>query len=116
MDSNGKPTLLVPNIDPLTPKERGKSLQRVEYDQTGTHLQHAGELGITLPPSFDMHAYLKMNKADRLAYANTHVSPETIIAYQNAIANSMVPQKNSILMIFQKDLLFMKNFLFSCFR
>ncbi len=89
-DSNGNPTLLVPNID-STRTMPGRSLNRVEYDQTASHLQHAPDYGIQLPPDFDMVKYKDLSKADKIAYAKQRVSPETIISYQNAIGMSMNP-------------------------
>lgn len=90
-DSNGNPTILVPNID-TTRTMPGRSLNRVEYDQTASHLHHAPDYGIQLPPDFDLVKYKALlTKADKIAYAKQHVSPETIISYQNAIGMSMNP-------------------------
>ena len=90
-DSNGNPTLLVPNID-STRTLKGRSFNRVEYDQTASHLYHAPDYGIQLPPDFDMVTYNALpTKADKIQYAKQHVSPETIIAYQNALGMSMIP-------------------------
>ena len=70
----------------------GRSLNRVEYDQTASHLHHAPEYSIQLPPDFDMVKYNALQtKAEKIQYAKQHVSPETIIAYQNAIGMSMSP-------------------------
>ena len=91
MDSNNNPTLLVPNID-VTRLKRGQTFTRIEYDQTATHLHHIPELGIELPPGFDLQKYKNMNNKDRIAYAKEHVPQETIISYQNAIGLSMTPQ------------------------
>ena len=91
MDSNNNPTLLVPNID-VTRLKRGQTFNRIEYDQTATHLHHAPEFGIELPPGFDLQNYRNMNKNDRIAYVKEHVPQETIISYQNAIGLSMTPQ------------------------
>ena len=90
-DSNDNPTLLVPNID-TTRTMPGRSLNRVEYDQTASHLHHAPDYGIQLPPDFDMVTYNALpTKDDKIQYAKQHVSPETIITYQNAIGMSMNP-------------------------
>lgn len=53
LDSNGNPTLLIPNID-STRIEKGRTFNKVEYDQTASHLHHAPEFGIVLPSGFDM--------------------------------------------------------------
>ena len=89
-DSNGNPILLVPNID-TTRTMPGRSLNRVEYDQRASHLHHAPDYGIQLPPDFDMVKYKDLSKADKIAYAKQRVSPEIIISYQNAIGISMNP-------------------------
>ena len=90
-DSNGNPTLLVPNIDP-TRTMRGRTFNGIEYDQTASHLHHVPDFGIQLPPGFDMAKYNALpTKADKIQYAKQHVPPETIIAYQNAIGVSMTP-------------------------
>lgn len=89
-DSNGNPILLVPNIDTTRTMPK-RSLNRVEYDQTASHLHHAPDYGIQLPPDFNMATYKALNKADKIQYAKQHVSPETIIAYQNVIGMSMNP-------------------------
>ena len=90
-DSNNNPTLFVPNID-TTRTMPGRSLNRVEYDQTASHLYHAPDYGIQLPPDFNMVTYNALpTKADKIQYAKQHVSPEIIIAYQNAIGMSMNP-------------------------
>ena len=52
-DANGNPTLLVPNIDP-TRTDKRRSLDRVEYDRTASHLHHAPEMGIQLPKNFNL--------------------------------------------------------------
>ena len=87
-DSNGNPTLLVPNMD-STRKDKGRSFNRVEYDQTASHLKHAHELGIRLPKDFDLKAYNDMSKSDRIRYAKENVPRETIISLQNAFALAM---------------------------
>lgn len=89
-DSNGNPILLVPNIDTTRTMPK-RSFNRVEYDQTASHLHHAPDYGIQLPPNFDMATYKALNKADKIQYAKQHVSPETIITYQNVIGMSMNP-------------------------
>ena len=89
-DLNRNPTLLVPNID-STRTIKGRSFNRVEYDQTASHLQHAPEFGIVLPSGFDMNKYQKMSKADKIAYAKAKVPREILITYQNSIGMSMNP-------------------------
>ena len=50
-DSNGNPTLLVPNAA----KDRtNRDYIRVEFDQTASHIHHAPDLGISLPANFCM--------------------------------------------------------------
>lgn len=87
-DSNGNPTLLIPNID-LTLAVR--SFNKVEYDQTASHLHHAPEMGIPLPKNFDLQKYKLMSKSEKINYAKQNVSKETIIFYQNAIGMAMNP-------------------------
>ncbi len=90
-DKNGNPTLLIPNID-STRTMPGRTFNRVEYEQTLSHLHHAPELGVTLPPTFDMNKYNDLpTKADKIQYGKTHLSPETIISYQNKIGHVMSP-------------------------
>ena len=78
--------------------ERGRTRNRVEYDQTMTHLHHAPELGVTLPPNFDTTTYQKMDNKARIAYAKQRVSPDTIITYQNKIGLAMSPQFGTLTM------------------
>jgi hypothetical protein len=67
-DANGNPTLLVPNMD-STRTMPGRTFNRVEYDQTLSHLQHLPEFGIQLPTSFDMGIYKNLpTKADKIQY------------------------------------------------
>jgi hypothetical protein len=89
-DSNGNPTLLVPNID-STLTVKGRSLNRVEYDQTASHLYHALEMGIQLPKSFDLEKYKSMPKPEKIKYAKENVTRETIISFQNACAMAISP-------------------------
>ena len=89
-DSNGNPTLLVPNID-STRKDKGRSLNRVEYDQTASHLHHASEMGIQLPKNFNLKKYELMSKLKKIKYAKKNVPRETIIFFQNACAMAMSP-------------------------
>jgi hypothetical protein len=89
-DSNGNPTLLVPNIDSIRTLPR-RTFNRVEYDQTASHLHHANDFGIQLPTSFDMEKYMLMKKQDKIQYAKQNVSKETIISYQNAIGMAINP-------------------------
>ena len=64
---------------------------RVEYDQTASHIHHAPELGVSLPPNFDMNTYKKLDRAGKIAYAKKNLPRGTIIAYQNEIGKSMSP-------------------------
>jgi len=89
-DSNGNPTLLVPNID-STRTDKGRSLNRVEYDQTASHLHHAPEMGIQLPKNFNLEKYKSMSKPEKIKYAKENVPRETIISFQNACAMAMSP-------------------------
>jgi len=69
-DSNGNPTLLVPN----TAKARTKrDYTRVEYEQTASHIHHAPDLGISLPANFDMAKYNKLDRAGKIAYAKENL-------------------------------------------
>ena len=90
-DSNGNPTLLVPNID-STRTDKGRSLNRVEYDQTASHLQHAPEMGIQLPKNFNLETYKSMAKPEKIKYAKKNVPRETIISFQNACAMAISPK------------------------
>lgn len=87
-DSNGNPALLVPNQDSTS---NIRKFNRVEYDQVASHLNHAKEFGVPMPPDFDMVKYQSLSKSDRIEYAKKHLSPGTIISYQNAIGRSMKP-------------------------
>jgi hypothetical protein len=85
-DSNGNPTLLVPNPS----KDRTKrEYNRVEFEQTASHIHHAPDLGIQLPGDFDMSHYKSLNRADRIEYAKQKLPRESIINYQNEIGKSM---------------------------
>ena len=87
-DSNGNPTLLVPNAAKARTKQ---DYIRVEYDQTASHIHHAPDLGISLPANFDMTKYNNLDRAGKIAYAKEILPQEIIIAYQNEIAKSMSP-------------------------
>ena len=89
-DSNGNPTLLVPNID-STRTVKGRSFNRVEYDQTASHLHHASEMGIQLPKNFDLEKYKSMSKPEKIKYAKENVPRETIISFQNVCAGAISP-------------------------
>lgn len=90
-DGKGNPTLLVPNMD-STRTMPGRTFNRVEYDQTLSHLHHLPELGMELPPGFDMGVYKNLStKAAKIEYGKKHLSPETIISYQNTIGLRMSP-------------------------
>jgi hypothetical protein len=65
-DSNGNPTLLVPNLGKARTK---RNYHRVEFDQTVSHMHHAPDLNIPLPSDFDMVHYMNLNRADRIDYA-----------------------------------------------
>ena len=87
-DSNGNPTLLIPNTGRLRKK---RTYTKVEFDQTAVHMHHASDFDIQLPPGFDMAKYKSLDRAGRLDYVNQKVPRETIINYQNAIGRSMCP-------------------------
>jgi len=87
-DSNGDPTLLVPNPAKARTK---REYNRVEFDQTASHMHHAADLNISLPSDFDMAHYRNLNRVDRINYAKQKLSRETIINYQNEIGKSMSP-------------------------
>jgi len=87
-DSNGNPTLLIPNVGRFRQR---RPFTRVEYDQTASHIHHAPDFNIALPANFDMKKYIRMSRADRIAYANQMLTRETIINYQNEIGKSMCP-------------------------
>lgn len=90
-DSNGNPSLLIPNID-STRKMKGKAFNRIEYDQTASHLHHANDFGIQLPQDFDMSKYAALpTKSDKIQYGKQHVPPEIIISYQNSMGLAMTP-------------------------
>ena len=55
-------------------------------------MHHANEFGIQLPQNFDMSKYNALpTKFDKIQYVKQHVSPETIISYQNAMGLAMMP-------------------------
>lgn len=85
-DSNGNPTLLIPNTGRLRKK---RTHTKVEFDQTAVHIHHAPDFGISLPAKFDMNKYLSLDRAGRLDYANKSLPRETIINYQNEIGKSL---------------------------
>src|SRR6056300_107 len=90
-DSNGNPSLLIPNMD-STHNTKGRAFNRIEYDQAASHLHHANEFGIQLSQDFDMSKYNALpTKFDKIQYAKQHVSPEIIISYQNAMGLAMKP-------------------------
>lgn len=90
-DKNGNPNFLVRFFDKALDRER---IGVVNFDQSCTHLQHAGELGVRMPAFFEdpatKKAYINMSKPERLAYARKNIPVEYIIEYQNAIGNAMV--------------------------
>ena len=95
-DSNGDPTLLVPN---QSQTRRRRPYTSIKFDHTAAHIHHAPELGILLPSNFDMAEYIKRDRAGRIAYAKEMLPRETIIAYQNALGKAMSPlfgQKKTI--------------------
>ena len=87
-DSNGNPTLLVPNPGKARTK---RNYHRVEFDQTASHMHHAPDLNIPLPSDFDMVHYKNLNRADKIDYAKQKLPRETIINYQNEIGKSISP-------------------------
>ena len=87
-DSNGNPTLLIPNTGRLRKK---RTYTKVEYDQTAAHMHHASDLDIQLPSDFNMAKYESLDRAGRLDYVNQNVPREIVINYQNAIGQSMCP-------------------------
>lgn len=90
-DANNNPILLVPNMD-STRILPGRTFNRVDYDQTLTHLHHLPDFDLQLPPSFDLNIYNDLpRKADKIEYGKKHLSPETIISYQNKLGLSMSP-------------------------
>jgi len=79
LDENGNQTLYIPNIDSTKKTMRGRDFNRVEYDQTCSHMHHAPDHGIPLPANFDMAAYKSMNKAQKIAYVKKNVPRRDII-------------------------------------
>ena len=87
-DSNGNPTLLVPNPGKARTK---RDYIRVEFEQTASHMHHAQDFNIPLPSDFNMSHYMSLDRAGRIDYAKQKLSQETIINYQNEIGKSMSP-------------------------
>lgn len=88
-DSNGHPSLLIPNIDS---NHNRRPFNQIKYDQAASHLHRANEFGIQLPQSFDMFKYNALpTKFDKIKYAKQYVSPEIIISYQNGIGLAIKP-------------------------
>ena len=87
-DSNGNPTLLVPNPGKVRTK---RNYNRVEFEQTASHIHHAPDFNIPLPSDFDMSHYMNLDRAGRIDYAKQKLSREIIISYQNEIGKSMSP-------------------------
>ena len=87
-DSNGNPTLLVPNPGKARTK---RNYNRVEFEQTASHMHHAPDFNIPLPSDFDMSHYMNLDRAGRIDYAKQKLSREIIISYQNEIGKSMSP-------------------------
>ena len=87
-DSNGNPTLLVPNAAKARTK---RDYNRVYFDQSASHMHHSPDFDISLPADFDMNKYKSLDRAGRIAYAKEKLPRETIINYQNEIAKSMSP-------------------------
>lgn len=95
-DQNGNPILLVPNVN----KDRvvsGRSFNRVEYDQSASHLHHATELNVRMPSSFDPETFRDMKKKDRILWAKQNIPYETIIEFQNAQAKAMQPSTGLVI-------------------
>jgi len=87
-DSNGNPTLLFPNPGKARTK---RNYNRVEFEQTASHMHNAPSFNIPLPSDFDMSHYMRLDRAGRIDYAKQKLSRETIINYQNEIGKSMSP-------------------------
>lgn len=87
-DSNGDPTLLVPNPGKARTK---RNYNRVEFEQTASHMHHAPDFNVPLPSDFDMSHYMNLDRAGRIDYAKQKFSRESIISYQNEIGKSMCP-------------------------
>ena len=87
-DSNGNPTLLVLNPGKAYTK---RNYNRVEFEQTASHMHHAPDFNIPLPSDFDTSHYMNLERAGRIDYANQKLSREIIISYQNEIGKSMSP-------------------------
>ena len=87
-DSNGNPTLLVPNIGRARNK---RDYTKIDFDQTASHIHHAPDFGIVFPQGFDMAKYQGLDRAGRIEYTKQKLPRETIINYQNEIGKSMSP-------------------------
>ena len=88
IDSNGNPTLLIPNLDSTS----DLPFHRVEFDQAASHLHHVEDYGIQLPASFDMDRYNNLpTKFDKIDYAKKNLPRDIIISYQNSMGLSMIP-------------------------
>ena len=81
--------MLVPNPAKARTK---RDYNRVEFDQTASHMHHAADFNISLPSDFDMAHYRSLERADKINYAKQKLSPETIVHYQNEIGKSMSPR------------------------
>jgi hypothetical protein len=89
LDENGNPILFVPNLDSTSKTMKNRKFNRVDYDQTASHMHHAPDHGIQLPADFDMRAYEQKDKAGKIEYAKEKLTKKDIIAYQNKLAQSM---------------------------
>ena len=87
-DSNGNPTLLVPNPGKARTK---RDYIRVEFEQTASHMHHAQDFNIPLPSDFNMSHYMSLERAGRIDYTKQKLFQEAIINYQNEIGKSMSP-------------------------
>ena len=87
-DENGNPTLLIPNAG-RTKKKR--LYNKIEFDQTSTHMHHAPDFGIDLPPNFDLDVYKSLDRKGRIQYTKNNVPRETVIQYQNELGKGMSP-------------------------
>ena len=88
MDSNGNPILFVLNPDSTRDLKKRK-YNKVDYDQTASHLHHSDVFNIKLPEDFNMEKYKSLSKKDRIASAKQHVPRETIIRYQNFLGRAI---------------------------
>ena len=90
-DQNGNPIFYVPNGDSTKSSMKKRDMNRVEYDQTASHMHHAPDHGMNLPANFDLNAYDKMSKKQKIAYAKKILPREFIINYQKRLCLSMTP-------------------------